>query len=245
MKKNYLFFTLFVIVYSQFQGQTDCSDADTDLIFAYSHVKSSYDSKNISQLKYYAKKSLESFESAKPKLKDCGCKTAYKNANDSAELLSKAETSKTFEDGLSLVKKARDIAKQSIIELDKCSAPYPNNDALAALKMEQDNLKQQQNELKIKEEQIKLKIAELQEKELQSKKESLINSYKNILSSNVKVYNETLKICDCKNYEVLTDINDDPENLYEKSLSDIKIYYLSSIKELTSNYLTQLKLCDE
>ena len=85
MKKNYLFF-LFILICLKFQGQTKCSEADSDVIYAYSDVKTSYEANNISHLKEYAYKSLLAFKRALPKLKDCGCETSYNHAFDAIDL---------------------------------------------------------------------------------------------------------------------------------------------------------------
>jgi hypothetical protein len=120
MKKNYLFF-LFICISVHSFGQTNCSEADSDLIYAYSHVKSAYNSNNIHHLKYYAKRSLEAFKRARPKLKACGCDLAYNKAYDAIELLEKVEAVQTNNDGRFYVKRTRELGKETITELDKCT----------------------------------------------------------------------------------------------------------------------------
>lgn len=249
MEKHY-FFLYFALSSLVFYGQTACDDANSDLIYAYSHVKSSYNSNNISHLKYYANRSLEVFERSKKKLKECGCETAFDLAFEAAQLLSKVETAETYEDGRFFVKRARDIAQQSVTELDKCTVPTKdfqvNNDSdtqLSSLQMEQEKLKQQQEELKRRAEEIKIKMAQQDEMALKLKKEELINSYKNMISSNIESYNNALKVCDCDNN--LIKLEDKNTEISEKSIEEIKSYYLNSLKGLTSNYLAQLNSCDK
>lgn len=248
MEKHY-FFLCFALSSLVFYGQTACDGANSDLIYAYSHVKSSYNSNNISHLKYYANRSLEVFERSKKKLKECGCDTAFDLAFEAAQLLSKVETAETYEDGRFFVKRARDIAQQSVTELDKCTVPTKdyqvNNDddtQLTSLQMEQEKLKQQQEELKRRAEEIKIKMAEQNEMALKLKKEELINSYKSAISSNIESYNNALKVCNCDSN--LIKLEDKNIDVSEKSIEDIKSYYLNSLKGLTSNYLSQLNLCD-
>lgn len=237
-------FLIFFIASSTIYSQTECEDANSDLIYAYSHVKSAYDSNNISHLKYYANRSLEAFERSKEKLTKCGCETAYNLAYDGAELLAKVENVKIYEDGRFYVKRARDIGKESVIALDKCTIPNNKNEneELTALQNEQQQLKQQQELLKAKEEQIKMKLAQQEEKELALKKELLITKYKSAISSKIKIYNQVLDICDC-NHDTIKEINDS-EDMEVKSTEEIKAYYLNHLKNLTSAYLVHLNTCN-
>jgi hypothetical protein len=248
MKNYYLFLVLLVSLSSY--GQSNCDEANSYLVNAYSHVKDAYDSNNISHLKYYANRSLESFKLSKKTLTTCGCENALKLADKSIDLLAKVDDAETYEDGRFFVKRARDISKESVIEIDKCSmANYVAQDEnitesskLSELQTEQLKLKKQQEILKLKEAQIKTKLAEQKEQELTTKKKQLILSYDNAITSNIKNYNETLKICDCE-HETLKNINTS-ENLSTQSIKDIKIHYNNTIKTLASSYLSQLNLCD-
>jgi len=247
MVKHYIFICL-SLTSQVFFGQNACDDANSDLIYAYSHVKTSYNANNISHLKEYANRSLEAFERSKEKLKACGCETAFDMAFESAQLLSKVEAAETYEDGRFFVKRARDIAQESVTALDKCTVPtkdmpVSNNSQLSSLQMEQEKLKKQQEELKRRAEEINVKLAEQNEMELKLKKEQMINSYKSALSSNVESYNNTLKICDCISSPIK--LQDNVADVSQKSLEDIKTYYLDSLKGITSNYLAQLNSCNK
>lgn len=250
MKKHYAF-CFFFLIFFKIQCQTNCSQADSDIIYAYSDVKSSYEANNISHLKEYAYKSLKAFERAKPKLKDCGCEISYSHAYDAAELLAKVEDAETYEDGRFYVKRARDIAKECITELDKCTAAEQvqqagntsddNHDALSELQNQQAELKQQQIELKRKEQEIKRKLAEQQKRELMLQKEQLINQYNTAISASVKNYNDNLKMCGCNN--TIGKPTSDSNFLTSKSIEEIKGYYLNNLKELATSYLSYLNNC--
>lgn len=247
MKNYYLLLVLFMS-YISF-GQTACDESNSYLVNAYSHVKDAYDSNNIDHLKYYSNRSVESFKLSKNTLSSCDCQTALDLADEGIELLAKVEYVETFEDGRFYVKRARDISKKSVIEIDKCTAGFYNstdvtaeNDELSNLQNEQLRLKQRQDALKLKEEQIKMKLAEQKEKELALKKKQLILSYKTVASANIKTYNETLKVCDC-NHEALKDF-DESIDLLSQSIEDIKHYYNTSLKKIASNYLSQLEICN-
>ena len=96
--KNYHLFLVLLISFQSF-GQTNCDNANSYLVSAYSHVKDAYDSNNISHLKYYANRSVESFKLSKKNLNTCGCETALNLADKGIEILEKVEGVETFEDG--------------------------------------------------------------------------------------------------------------------------------------------------
>ena len=138
MKKNYLLF-LFITVCAYCFGQENCSEADSDLIYAYSHVKTAYNSNNIYHLKEYSKKSLEAFKRAKPKLKVCGCEIAYNKVYDAIDLLEQVEWVETNDEGRFYVQRARNIAKASITEMDKCTFAIDEKKATVMVQIEPEN----------------------------------------------------------------------------------------------------------
>ena len=243
MEKSYLIVGIFLMSLLSF-GQSKCGDADSDLLYAYSHVKSAYKSNNITHLKYYSNRSFEAFQRSKDKLKECGCEKAYDLAYDGAELLAHVENASTFEDGRFYVKRARELAQKSIVELDKFTVMTVEESDLQALRSEKEQLEQLQKELAAKEAEVQAKLAAQKEKEAEVQKERLISAYKEAIANNVKTYNNILEICDC-DPETLKDIAPKEENIESKSVEEIKLHLIKNIKDLTSNYLTRLDLCDE
>ncbi|GAA3599165.1 hypothetical protein Q4Q39_18650 [Flavivirga amylovorans] len=254
--KNY-YFILFLITSLSVSGQGNCDYANSYLVSAYSHVKDSYDSNNINHLQYYANRSLESFKLAKKEFTDCNCQAALDLTDKCIELLAKVDTAETFENGRFFVKRARDYGKNSVIEIDKCSAAAPTNevsedltvaqgqdDDLTDLQNEQLRLKQQQEALKLKEQQIKMKLAEQKEKELEIKKKKIILTYESAITSNINIYNETLNICGCINYKPFRD-NKSLEDMSEKSIDDVKTHYMTRIKSMASEYVSLINDCEE
>lgn len=247
MKKYYSIFLLLLTPLIS-SSQSNCDDANSYLVNAYSHVKDAYDSNNIDHLKYYANRSLESFKLSKKTLNNCNCQIALDLTDKGIGLLEKVETANTYEDGRFYVKRARDVAKESVIEIDKCSmADYVANTSdttiqedhtLTEIQKEQLKLQKQQEALKLREAQIKTQLAQQKEKELILRKEQLILSYKNVMQRNVEIYNETLKICDCQ-HNPITVIQSN-EDMLTKSIDDIKKHYNKNLKTLASNYLEQL-----
>lgn len=248
--KHYIFMLCVAVLFNVDAQTANCNDANSYLVNAYSHVKSSYKSNNISHLKYYANRSVEAFKLAKKDLVDCGCKKALENANKAIDLLVKVENQDTFEDGRFFVKRAKAIAQQSVIEIDKCSIATYNyedqeviadNNQLNDLQKEQLKLKQQQEALKRKEAEIKAKLAQQQEKESELKKKSLINSFEKTIANNLKTYNETLNVCGCSQTIKPNTVS---ENLTQQTIDAINSFYKNELKALATKYLEQLDLCD-
>lgn len=231
-------------------AQNKCGDADSDLLYAYSHVKDSYKSNNISHLKYYAKRSLDAFERSKSKLKKCGCETAYDLAVKGADLLSHVNNQPTYEDGRFYVKRAKEVAQQSIVELDKFTVsdfqePSPDHSSdLSAINSEKEKLEKLQKELAEKEARVKAQLAVQKEKAELLQKEQLIKAYNEAIANNLASYNNILEICDC-DPETFKDIKPKEEDMQDKSVSEIKLHLIKNIKDITSNYLSRLDLCEE
>ncbi|XCF07624.1 hypothetical protein ABI125_07125 [Tamlana crocina] len=241
MKHFYFLFFLFsyVITYAQ----THCDEANGYLVNAYSHVKDSYEANNISHLKYYANRSLESFKLSKKNLVECGCTTALSLVKKGIDHLAMVETAETYEDGRFFVKRAREIAKESIVELDKFTASSNKNKELTALEFEQKQLEEQQLALEKKEEALKLKLAAQKLKSEVFEKEKTIKHYKSIIASNIKTFNSTLQVCDCKHS--LLSYDDKETGLQQKNISEIKDHYLNDLEKLTKSYLSTLASCDK
>ena len=239
MKKNY-FFLLFFVVYIQSFGQT-CSDAESDLNYAYSHIKSAYDSNNLTHLQYYSKRSFDAFERAKEKLSNCNCLEAYDYAYEGHKLLSKLPNAKSYEDGRFYVKRARETAQNAISELEICSKLTFEDEALVELEYERLKLEEQQKQLKQKEAEIKQMLAQKEQRELRNKKEKLIGLNEQALAANISAYNNMLSACKCNSMISNTSINN--EDLFSKSLEQIKVHYLNTVKRITAHYLSTLNNC--
>ncbi|MFD0837539.1 hypothetical protein ACFQ0I_17310 [Mariniflexile aquimaris] len=252
MKKLSLFFLIFIVC-AKFQAQNSpCVDADSNLIYAYSNVKDSYESNNIQHLKYYADKSLISFEAAKVNLKKCGCDTAFELAYNAKELMKKVEGTSTFEDGRFFVKRAKEITQNVITELNKCTIPANNktekvahvedksNNDLKALQQEKEKLEQQQLALKLKEAEILKKLDAQKNKELALQKETLIKECKTALNANITACNNVLKIHGSSSALALYDKND--AALLSESMETIKSHFLNISKEKSTEFTDKLNL---
>ncbi len=267
MKNSYIILMFLFLGYPVFsqsddESVSDCEEADASLIYAYSNIKSAYKANNISHLKHYSERSLKSFKEAKTYLKGCGCQPGFDLAEKAVDLLVKVEPSETYEDGRYFVKKVREIAQESITELNKClvasepeevieeelvaeapaKKPATTENNLAALQLEQDRLEQQKLELKRKQQELEQKLANQKEKASKIEKEKLITSYEEAMNSNVNAFNNLLKMYGSATK--LTYYGGNKSQLLLKSSEDIKSYYLDKGKTLTEAYLKKLKLCE-
>jgi hypothetical protein len=251
MKKISLFFLVFIVI-TKIQAQNSpCVDADSNLIYAYSNVKDSYESNNIQHLKYYADKSLISFEAAKVNLKKCGCDSASELAYNAKELMKKVEGASTFEDGRFFVKRAKEITQNAITELNKCTIPNNKTEKVAnvedkshndlkALQQEKEKLEQQQLALKLKQEEILKKLDDQKNKELVLQKEALIKECKSALNTNITSCNNVLKIHGSSSVLALYDKND--AALLSESIETIKAHFLNITKEKSTEFTEKLNL---
>ena len=240
MKKYYIFLLLLCFLFSA-SAQTKCSEADSDMNYAYSHVKSAYESNNISDLKYFAYRSFEAMERVAPVLKDCGCKPTLEIIENGIELLKKVDPAETWEDGRFYVKRARELAKEAISSLDECNQISVEEEEMLSLEMEQSALKQKQLELERQQKELQERLLAQQQKELQIQKELLLTSYDTALTSNLNSYNEALRNCNCNSMLKRPVINN--SEVMELEDTDIKEYFVDAIKTLSSRYIFKLESC--
>lgn len=245
MKKFFLVLLITASNYTQTKAQTNCDDANYYMVSAYSHVKTSYDSYNKSDLQYYANRSFESLKLSKKSLANCNCNNVIELINKGLDLFKKVESAATYEDGRFYVKRARELCKEGVIEIDKCSIgteTISENNDLTDLQNEQLKLQEQQEALKLKEKEIKLKLAEQKEKQLNLEKNVLINSFKKNITTHINTYNSALKTCGCDNKPI--EIIDEFEEANFNSIVEVKAHFTSYLKALTSMYLSNLEQCN-
>ena len=120
MKRIYLFPFLFCAYISSF-SQSGCSDAQAHIIYAYNDAKTSLEANNITDLKYYANKALESFKSVQSALKTCNCENVENYTYESIQKLSKVPNTVKKIDAQYFVAKAKEYAQKIITSL--ASAP--------------------------------------------------------------------------------------------------------------------------
>ncbi|GAB1857175.1 hypothetical protein MHTCC0001_20110 [Flavobacteriaceae bacterium MHTCC 0001] len=251
MKNHYLILCFITAAFAINAQTTNCDDANYYVLSAYSHVKTSYDANNISHLKYYAHRSLESYKLSEPALPNCNCDSATELSVKVMDLLAKVDGAETFEDGRFFVKRAREIAQKIVAELDDCTVPTSDDEVasvdtsgLSELERKQNELLRQQEALKQEAEALKAKIAEEEKaaNQLAIDRKNLISSYNQIIPSTVENYNNTLKKCGCDKETIV--YKNDNMDFSNKSLKSVKSHYLTTLETLTSEYLEQLKNCN-
>jgi hypothetical protein len=98
----------------------DCSNAYSAADDAYSYCKKAYNSDNLDNLRYYAKKAKNAFDDAMSYSDDCGCDDAYSQADDGYSDAKKAYNSDNLEDGQYYIKKAKRHADDTMSYADDC-----------------------------------------------------------------------------------------------------------------------------
>ena len=248
MKKIFLF-SLFAIPYFNSFSQSTCSDAQSHIFYAFNNAKDGLESNNITDVKYYAKKTLESFKSVQQVLGNCQCENVENYTYESIQKLSKVPRTEKMSDAKYFVAKAKDYAQKIITALDYCtvsdnSFANVSTDELSDLEIEELKLKKQQEELLKQQVALKQKLNKQKEEELRIEKQQLIAKSNTALLKNINAYNEVLNVCQCTDKIMGNDLKKNEDLLMSKSVDEIRTYYISSIKDLTSNYMTILSSCD-
>ena len=255
MNKFYFRLVFTIIFPAIFHAQSGCENANSRIVAAYGHIKKAYDSRNITDVKYFSKRSLESFEDSKAYLEKCGCEPALKKSVDVNDLLSNVPDADTYENSRFFVKRARDIIQEAVIDIDECSynaankkTTVPsesnfvadvNDSAITDLQKQQLALKQQQEALKAQEEKLKLELISQQLK----KNRALIAHYNAILATNVKAYNTSLSELAC-NVKPLDELETATTGLDEKDTAHIRSFYKQKLEHITNQYLALLSGCN-
>ena len=156
-------------------------------------------------------------------------------------MLSNLPNASSYEDGRFYVKRAREIAQKAINELEICSKLTNEDEALVELEYERQKLEEQQKRLEQKEAEIKQLLVKKQQRELRIKKEKLISLNEQAIVANISAYNDMLTACECNS--MISNASITAENLFSKSLEQIKTYYLDTVKRITNNYLSALNNC--
>lgn len=98
----------------------DCSDAYSYADDAYTQAKRGYNSDNLDDAEYYAKKAMSDAEDAMSAAEDCGCDDAYSAANDAYGYARKAYRSGDYDDAINYLRKAKSSADDAMSYADDC-----------------------------------------------------------------------------------------------------------------------------
>jgi len=249
MTKFYLLLLFFCATFLNLTAQSNCSEAQSYIVYALEHAETALASNNKTDAMYFAKKAKVSFESVQASLKNCDCDAVDDIVYNAIHYLSQAKSSVTREDAYYYANKGKKLAEATIENLDYCTVvteyvvevgPTPTNetDALASIAYEQEQLKQQQLALEQKQAELKQKLAQKKEQETHVKKEELVLKLERTIDNNIKTFNEALRACDCANEVTSSPI--DKDILLKKSLKDIKSTFIDAIAELSADYSEEL-----
>jgi hypothetical protein len=249
MKKIYLFSFIFCSYVCSF-SQTDCSNAQAHIVYAFNNAKNALEANNITHLKFYANKSLDAFERVQSALETCHCESVENYTFESIEKLSKVPPIEKMAEAQYFVGKAKEYAQKIITALDYCTlsdnstASVVTDYEITDLEKEQLKLKQQQEALKRQQEAIKQQLSKQKKEELLIEKQQLIIKTNAAISKNIQAYNDVLNACQCHTEIPVNTAKQNTDQLMSKSVDEIRTYYIKSIKDLTSNYMNMLSTCD-
>ena len=248
MKKTYLFPFIFCVHFYSF-SQSDCSDAQAYIVYAFNNAKDGLKANNITDLKFYANKALEDFQHVQNALGNCNCESVENYTYESIQKLSKVPPVEKMSQAQYFVAKARDYAQKIITALDYCTASnqgvtLASDNELTDLEQQQQKLKQQQEALLKQQKALKDKMAKQREEAQFIEKQQLIAKSNAAISKNIQAYKELLDACNCHTEIPEDNAKQEDGQLISKSVDEIKAYYIQSIKDLTSNYMEMLSTCD-
>lgn len=249
MFKNYLFLLFFCVSILNSFSQSDCSGAQSYIVYALSNSKAALEANNLTHAKYYAAKAKESFERVQATLNNCPCDEVDDFVYDAIAYLAKAESAEKKEQAYYLAQKGKELALATIEKLDACTMGSGNvsfttnneTDELSSIAKQQEQLKLQQLALEQKQEELKQKLIEKEKQESTLKKEALISRMTTTVNDNIKTYNEALTTCNCETEILRTPINQ--TNLTSQSLDAIRLRFIKMITELSVQYTLKLKGC--
>jgi hypothetical protein len=241
-KMKTLVLTISALFMSAAMHAQDCFEAKSQAAYAYSHAKQAYDANNRDHLSQFAARAVEAFDNAKIAAQNCGCTTAYNIAYDGSNLIAKAVDIEKWEDGRYYVKKARELGKQLIDELDLCTANIEAaNPDLSELQKEQEALKQQQAELMRKQDVIRQKLAMQQQQETHLIKQKLMAKNDSALKAYRASFAKVLASCDCNVSAVATN---EIVDISLMSIEELKMHYKNKAISLSEQFAEILKTCN-
>jgi tetratricopeptide (TPR) repeat protein len=98
----------------------DCSDAYSYADDSYVKAKRGYNSDNLDDTEYYAKKAMSAAEDAMLAAEDCGCDDAYSAAVDAYSYARKADQAGDYDDAIEYLRKAKSSADDAMSYADDC-----------------------------------------------------------------------------------------------------------------------------
>lgn len=98
----------------------DCSDAYSYADDAYAQTKRGYNSDNLDDAEYYARKAMSDAEDTMSAAEDCSCDDAYNAAHDTYTYARRAYRSGDYDDAIDYLRKAKSSADDAMFYADDC-----------------------------------------------------------------------------------------------------------------------------
>lgn len=113
-------FLLLLIFLPAAAFSADCSDAYSYADEAYTQAKRGYNSDNLDDVQYYAKRAMSATENAMSAAEECGCDDAYSAADEAYDYANKAYRSDDYDDAIDYLRKAKSSADDAMSYADDC-----------------------------------------------------------------------------------------------------------------------------
>ena len=98
----------------------DCSDAYSCADDAYTQAKRGYNSNNLDDAHYYARKAMSAAEDAMSTAGECGCDDAYSAAEEAYDYAKRAFRSDDYDVAINYLRKAKSSADDAISYANDC-----------------------------------------------------------------------------------------------------------------------------
>ncbi|SHG45578.1 hypothetical protein [Winogradskyella jejuensis] len=246
MKKHYLLIPLLLLFF--FSNAQE--DVHVTLGKCRRNAVSGHKAFNLGNLKYYARRSKSAIDQLVKNSEFIDCNTAFDLSQSVVIHLESALLTEDFATAKAHLIKVEETSTEIFNAFNLCT----NNEIetvsivevsesvnLSEIEQQQALLKQQQEVLEQKERELKLKLAEQNKKKLELKKQSFITTNQKVIETNTKAYNNSLKACECN--ATLKYNTEEISSLLNKTLDDLKDFYLSKTIEMTEDYMALLNEC--
>ena len=111
---------IIIFLFSSLGITSDCGDAYDAADWAYTYAKRGYNSSNIDDLHYNARKAKNAADDAMSEADDCDCRYAYDAADWAYTYAKRAYNEDDLDDALEYMRKAKNAADDAMSEADDC-----------------------------------------------------------------------------------------------------------------------------
>ncbi len=120
MKYSAFFISILIFLTPLNTYAQDCYDAYSSADDAYTYARRGYNSDNLDDLQYYARKAKNSAEEAMSAAEDCYCDDAYSSADDAYTYAKRAYRETDFDSAQYQIRRAKNAADEAMSNADDC-----------------------------------------------------------------------------------------------------------------------------